>query len=139
MMREFPKHLPPLGVMLDDLAQPLPAVAKGLGVSLRTLQRWRAAERAPRVAMLAIFWATRWGLSEQATHAENLARAHAGQVDCLRRENALLQRELARVVAAADFGSANAPTMRPAPATYLRSVDPPSEAPLSIEAYRAHT
>jgi hypothetical protein len=128
MVREFPRHLPPLDVMLDDLARPLPAVAKGLGVSLRTLQRWRADGAAPRAAMLAIFWATRWGRSEQSTHAHNLAQAHAGQVDCLRRENARLQRELARVVAAGDFGAANRPMFRPLVVPAPLPIDPLAQA-----------
>jgi hypothetical protein len=110
MLRDEPRQLPSLSTMLSDLNIPPARLAKSLGVSLRTMQRWIAADQAPRSAMLAIFWATSWGRSTIETDAYNQARQALGLAECVQRENARLRRELARVVSIGDFGSANLPT-----------------------------
>lgn len=100
-------------MMLNDLGNPSPQrLAQALGVSTRTVQRWLAADQAPRAVLLAVFWSTRWGRSTIDADAHNSAAQALGLADCLRRENEALRRELARVVSLGDFGSANAPTLR---------------------------
>jgi hypothetical protein len=128
MLRDEPRQLPPLWMMLEDLGKPPAKLARALGVSLRTLQRWIAADQAPRPAALAIFWATSWGRSIIECDAHNQARQALGLAACLQRENARLQRELARVVAAGDFGAANRPLFRPLRGPAPLPVDPVPQA-----------
>lgn len=94
-----PPSLPIWHTILEDLANP-PAhrVARVLGVSRRTVYRWNSTGRAPRVALLALFWLTRWGQSLVATNAANdavlaaqLVRSLSGQVERLQAEVARLQ------------------------------------------------
>lgn len=107
-------------MMLGDLGKPPKDVAKALGVTQRTMQRWIAADQAPRAVSLAIFWATSWGRSLIETEAHNQARQAFGLADCMVRENARLRRELARLCAIGDFGAANAPTIRTVQRPYPR-------------------
>lgn len=103
-----PVQLPSLALMLDDLGQPgVDKLAAALGVTPRTVRRWLADGMAPRPAMLALFWVTRWGLSLVDAEAARLADLHAAEADCLRREVSALRDELARVLAVGDFGAAN--------------------------------
>lgn len=111
-----PAQLPPLPLMLADLGQPSTShLGRALGVTERTARRWLAAGHAPRPAMLALFWVTRWGQSLalcEAEHSAALARAYAA---CLADENHALQADLGRVLALADTGAANVPTWRALP------------------------
>lgn len=112
MLHRLPRQLPSLSAMLDDLANPpARAVARALGVTERTLRRWRADDQAPRAVMLALYWLTRWGQSEAHTEAHNAAVLHAGYARALRDEVARLSAELARVLALRDCGAANAPSL----------------------------
>jgi predicted DNA-binding transcriptional regulator AlpA len=140
MIRDEPRQLPPLSLMLGDLGDPAPRVlARGLGVSVRTVQRWIAADQAPRAVMLAVFWSTRWGRSTIEAHAYNEAAQAFGLAECYRRERDALRRELARVLAAADFGSANEPTMRELPARLVPlAPDPLAKARKRADDERAH-
>ena len=112
-----PTQLPPLGWMLDDIGNPSAReLARALDVTPRTVERWRSAGHAPRAAMLAIFWLTRWGMSAVHCEAHNAAVLHAGMSACLKRETERLSAEvqtlnakLARLGRIADFGSANDP------------------------------
>lgn len=105
-----PRSLPVWQSILDDLGNPHPAaVAKVLGLGARTVYRYNRDGQAPRHVCLALFWLTRWGRSEvhcQAVNDCQLATAHAA---ALEREVRRLRTELARVLAVADFGSANEP------------------------------
>ncbi|MDO8440080.1 MAG: hypothetical protein Q7S97_02570 [Polaromonas sp.] len=57
-------HTPPLSCLLDDLlTSDSGAIARHLDVTPRTLERWKAADQAPRTAMLALFYETRWGFT----------------------------------------------------------------------------
>lgn len=77
MLYRLPKHTPPLSVMLEDLGRPRPAeVAKMLGVHPRTVYHWIAKDDAPRPALLALFWVTRWGLQWTDAEVYNLAQVH---------------------------------------------------------------
>lgn len=126
MLHTMPRQLPALSTMLDDLEHPPTAtLARWLGVSPRTAARWVAADDAPRPVLLALFWCTRWGRSEIECAAVNDAARLASLADAMAAQVVALQRELARVVAAGDFGSANAPTVRPlAAGPRLRVVSP---------------
>jgi hypothetical protein len=55
-------HTPPLSYLLDDLFTcDLRQVARYLGVTVATLKRWKATDDAPRAALLALFYESRWG------------------------------------------------------------------------------
>jgi uncharacterized protein YjcR len=85
-----PRSLPALQTMLDDLGgRNVEQLAKHLGVSTRTVKRWRARGGAPRAVMLALFWETTWGRSVVNCQAENAARAFAGYARCLSEANGL--------------------------------------------------
>lgn len=110
MLILIPKSVPSLALLLEDLGNPAPAkVAKALGVSLRTVQRWVAIGEAPRAAMLALFWVTRWGQSAVDAETYNCNQMHAQMARALRDEVAELTGLLAKVGRIADFGSANDP------------------------------
>jgi hypothetical protein len=99
--------------MVADIGSPTPPrLARLLGVSVRTVQRWQAADLAPRPVLVALFLMTRWGRSVDSVQALNEASRQAGMATMYRRQAEALRRELARVLGAAEFGSANAPTMR---------------------------
>ena len=104
--------------MLADLGNP-PAgrIAGALGVSVRTVQRWIRRDQAPRPVMQGIFWLTSWGRSRIYCDADYTVRIRRSLAESYRREADALRRELARVVALGDFGSANAPTVAPLPVT----------------------
>lgn len=114
MLLKLPRQLPAFSTLLDDLGQPSPAdLAAWLDVHPRTVLRWIKENHAPRASLLALFWLTRWGASELECAAINDAARLASMVDAMGAQVVALQRELARVVAAGDFGTANAPTVRP--------------------------
>lgn len=137
MLHRLPRQLPPLALMLDDIGRPRTAdLARALGVTPRTARAWVAAGQAPRSAMLALFFLTRWGLSQadcDAHNAAQLARAHLSSVQ---EEKNALQAEFARVLALADTGAANGASWRalpmaaviPFPGRAARSRRPPGPA-----------
>lgn len=110
-----PSQLPPLTMLIDDLHgdRSPDSIGRHLGVSALTVRRWIKAEQAPRAAMLALFWETRWGLSALDAQADNLVRTHVGLNNALRSENATLRRRIERLEALS-YGAANAPTYTPA-------------------------
>ena len=107
-----PSQLPPLSMLVDDLHgdRSPEAIGRHLGVSGLTVRRWISKDCAPRAAMLALFWETRWGLSALDAQAVNLVRTHIGLNNALRRENATLQRRINYLESVGHFGSANAPS-----------------------------
>jgi hypothetical protein len=110
MLELLPKTIPPLPILLDDCGAPsAKKLAKALGVTERTVSRWLARGHAPRAAMLAIFWVTRWGQSNVHCKAHNDAVLYAGYVSCLTAEVAKLRRQLELVGQLGDFGAANDP------------------------------
>lgn len=110
-MLRAPTQTPPLSFLLDDVPARPAQVARHLGLTLRTLERYRAAEQAPRAVMLALFWESRWGVSLADTVAFNGARLALQQVQCLERENAMLRGRIARLERLGQFGSANDPVL----------------------------
>ena len=108
-----PRILPIWQAILDDLGcPPVHRVARTLGVSERTVYRWNHGGRPPRMALLALYWLTRWGQSEVDTRATNDAIL---AVSCLRsltdrvRE---LEVDLGHVLALGATGAANGPLLR---------------------------
>ncbi len=115
MLCRLPRQLPPLSMMLDDIGRPSPAaVARALGVSARSMRRWIAADAAPRSVLAALFWLTRWGVSQIDADAYNAATLHASYARSLKDENASLRADLGRALALAD-GAANVSSWRELP------------------------
>lgn len=101
--------LPPFSYLLDDLPAAPRAVARHLGVSWRTMQRWIKDDQAPRAAMLALFYESRWGRSAVDAAAVNDARQANALAGALERECAMLRARIARLERLGGYGSANAP------------------------------
>jgi len=109
-MFRAPTQTPPFGVMLDDLpTADANKIARHLGVTARTLARWRATGNAPRMAHLALFWETRWGLSVAHCDAVNGQEVALGLARALERECAMLRARIRYLEETGDFGAANAP------------------------------
>lgn len=103
-----PAGLPALDVMLQDLATPPAVLARHLGISTRTLQRYQAEEQAPRAVMLAMFWETRWGRSASDAEAANWAALHYRRAEIAERQIVALRRQVERL-AQLELGCANGP------------------------------
>ena len=103
-----PRQLPHLETLLADLAGRAD-LARYLGISPRTLTRWRATGAAPRAIMLALFWESRYGVSMIECDAHNAACASAALAASLERECTRLRGLLDRMQRAGAWDSANAP------------------------------
>ena len=109
-IEQTPRHVPTWHVLMDDLCQPPPQrVAKVLGLSLRSIQRYNATGAAPRVVCLAIFWLTSWGRNAVHTQAHNDAQLMTGYVGALVRQVEALQAQVGYLERIGDFGTANQP------------------------------
>lgn len=98
--------------MLRDVPAGPGQLARHLGLSTRTLERYTAAGQAPQAVMLALFWETRWGISQADTDAANQAARFYMLAQSLQRENERLRADLQRLQALGVYGSANAPLWR---------------------------
>ena len=94
-MFRAPRALPPFSVLLSDVPGGVREVAKYLGVTERAVWRWKAADAAPRAAMLALFWESRWGRSQFSADTYNEAKVHRELAQSLARENAQLHNLIA--------------------------------------------
>lgn len=109
-MFRAPTQTPPFGILLDDLpTRDAERIARHLGVSARTLARWQSSGQAPRLAHLALFWETRYGLSAVHCDAVNGESVALGLARSLERECATLRARIARLELVGDFGAANSP------------------------------
>jgi hypothetical protein len=109
-MFRAPHQTPTFGTMLDDLTtRDALTIARHLGITARTLATWTRSGNAPRMAHLALFWETRWGLSAAHCDAVNGERVALGLARALERETATLRTRIARLEDLGDFGAANAP------------------------------
>ncbi|MEN9924379.1 MAG: hypothetical protein RL268_505 [Pseudomonadota bacterium] len=109
-LHHMPRYLPALSVLLEDLGQPAPRQwARALGISERTAARWQAADDAPVMARLALFWVTRWGWSAVECEARFAVTTAHALCDSYRREIAALQAQVTRLQRLGGFGSANDP------------------------------
>lgn len=104
-----PRSLPPWQMILDDLSNP-PAlrVARVLGISERTVYRYNQTGDAPRIALLALFWLTRWGRSQVHSQAVNDAALAFQIADGLRAEVSRLESNV-RYLSLLGSGAANGP------------------------------
>jgi hypothetical protein len=110
MLNRLPRQLPALSLILDDLGAPTPAaLATALGASERSVRRWIATDSAPRPAMLALFWLTRWGMSIVDCEAGRLADLHVALARSSAAELQEVRGVLAHVLRLADLGAANDP------------------------------
>ena len=114
---------PSFNFLCDDMLTRDPArIAAHLGVTVKTLQRWQDSDQAPRTALLALFYESRWGYSLLATTSHNEALYARQEVAGLQRENAMLRTRIARLESLGDFGAANAPLLgATAPAVITQS------------------
>lgn len=106
-----PAGLPSFSTMLQDLPGTPAQVARYLGLSARTLQRYAAENQAPRAIMLALFWETRWGRSAADVEAANWAALHFRRAELAERQIVALRRQILMLeaAAAAAYGAANGP------------------------------
>jgi hypothetical protein len=79
-------RLPPLSFLLADQVEPRKKIARHLGVSPRTLQRYQASGNAPRVIYLALWFESRWGMATLHAQAFNEAQHARAWVASLERE-----------------------------------------------------
>lgn len=113
-LHHAPVALPNWQAILDDLGNPHPKrVARALGVGVRTVYRWNQAQRAPRLACLALFWLTRWGRSIVDSQAVNDCRMAVGYANALESRVTELERQLYNVMALSATGAANDPVKGP--------------------------
>ena len=90
-----PARLPSWDAVIEDLGRPhAHRVARVLGVGRSTVYRWNAEGSGPRVAVLALFWLTRWGRSLVDTQATNDAVLYSQLAGALEREREQLQRQV---------------------------------------------
>jgi hypothetical protein len=109
-----PRTLPIWPQLLDDLGNPPSTrIARVLGVGVRTVRRWNRAQRAPRVACLALFWLTRWGRSQVDAQVVNDCMVAVSYATGLETEVRALRTQLARILALGEFGAANDPALIP--------------------------
>lgn len=107
---------PALSLMVSALGSPHPcAIARLLDVHERTVYTWMAQDRAPRPALLALFWETPWGRNWQITNAENEARFASSHIAALQAVNQRLTGRVAYLERIGHYGCANAPTFTPSP------------------------
>lgn len=117
----MPKKIPALRDMIADIGNPTPKeLAKALKVTERTVWRWLSEDKAPHTAMLAIYWLTRWGVSEIDAAAHNAAVRSAGMARCLQDELDLIRARLQRVSQIGVFGSSNDPAPGFVPNSWLQ-------------------
>jgi hypothetical protein len=101
-----------LGLLIEDLGGPL-KVARLLDVHHSTVYRWRAGTLPiPRAHLRALQAASRWGRQDRAVMTLNHQATLHALVESQARRIAELEAQLARVVALADTGAANAPLWR---------------------------
>ena len=109
-LHRLPRSLPPARLLLADLGHPTAAeLAAGLGVSERTVWRWRAEDQWPRPAHLSLFFASRYGFSVVESEALHQLRTGASLVRALSDQVRRLRGQLEHVQALAEHGAANAP------------------------------
>lgn len=93
-----PANLPHIVTMLNSIGDD-GAVARHLGLSLKTIERYRREGQAPRLVMLSLFWETPWGVSVVDCEIQNEARMAYTRGVVLQRENEALRRQIASLEA----------------------------------------
>jgi len=109
-----PRSLPALSQLLPILGNPSPReIARFLDVTERTVYAWKAADRAPKAAILALFWESSYGLSSLDAELHNTAMVHKRHAESLARHVVNLECRIARLEKIGSFGSANSPLLNP--------------------------
>lgn len=85
--------LPHVCTMLDSIGSDQ-AVADFLGLSRRSIQKYRSSGQAPKPVMYALFWETPWGASCADVGASNDAARAWSKANSLDRQNAELKRKI---------------------------------------------
>jgi predicted metal-dependent HD superfamily phosphohydrolase len=102
--------VPPLSFLLADQVEPPRHIARHLGLSLRTLQRYAASGNAPRAIYLALWFESRWGMAALHAQAFNEAQHARAWVASLERECERLRRVIRSYEHAQAQPAANAST-----------------------------
>lgn len=145
-IEQAPRHVPNWHLMMEDLCQPAPEdLGRVLDLSKRSIQRFNAADRAPRAVELAVYWLTTWGRSQLDCQAVNTARVAVGYAQSLERQVRELQALVEQLRGLAQHGAANDPTSAlssvrkedPTPAAAHLSPSPPRAPSASSSVNRA--
>jgi len=113
MLNRLPSGTQSFRELVDSLGiapAEYPHLARYLGMSVRTIFRWRVSD-APLVVRLALWWITPEGISTWDAEAFNQAQLARELVVSLRRDIEGLRALVQRLEATGDFGAANAPTL----------------------------
>jgi len=104
-----PSQIPPLWLMLEEIPFSYKQIAAYLGVSVRTLERYRNTGHAPKSVQMALFWETKWGRSfanadamNEAMYMRSVAQSLTDQLDQSRKQIELLERTIAQTSYAAN-------------------------------------
>jgi len=112
-MFKAPTQLPPVSLLLDDLpTRDARRVARHLGLSVSTINRYRRNDDAPRLVQLALFFETRWGRSIMDSELEHRHQVHLGLVRSLKAQVSELEARVRHLVALINrdgLGAANEP------------------------------
>lgn len=104
--------LPHIQTMINDLPATKKQIARHLGITERSLNRYIRAEGAPRAIMLALFWETKWGRSAADTEAANYGAIYYRKAMGLERQNQKLRQQIATLeteLANTNYVAANSP------------------------------
>lgn len=96
-----------LRMFIDELGG-VKRVHKYLGVTERSVWRWLATGRAPRAAVLALYWESKWGRSQIFTDQVNEIRLLYRQV-CILQDQYQKAKDIVTGLRAMHAGSANEP------------------------------
>ena len=104
-----PRQLPPFSLLIDDIpgGSNITLVAKHLGQDVESVRLWQQNDNAPRSALLALFWESRWGKSVLDANIHNSSSIAFRTVKSLQRENNNLRTRIARLENTNTFGAAN--------------------------------
>ena len=94
-MFKAPTLTPAFSTLVDDLVtRDFKKIARHLEITPETLKKWYQSDSAPRMAYLAVFWETRWGLSIIDCEVTNRDRLRLGLIDALKCENKNLKMQI---------------------------------------------
>lgn len=107
-----PRSLPALEALIEANPHGPDKLARYLGITPRTLARWRARGAAPRTVELALYWESFYGMQHIETDAFNAAQQSAAEAAAWKRECERLAGVVARLEREYDWGSANSPVFK---------------------------
>jgi len=117
--------LPSYPHLLDVLGRPSPReVARYTGVTPRTVERWNAAEVAPKSAMVAMFWLSCYGRSQLECDLVNELRVSQFLTNSLRDDLQQMRVRVAWLEKNGRFDSSNQPFFAPVPGPKALTVVP---------------